>query len=215
MPKNKFIIKQDVDYACDYHYGSMALKSHLPEYKTCSLLNSLLDIKLHKIPDLSMWHPTETMVDFPFYIFEDSITKVSCYLLSNNGIEKTSDSQQDEYALFESQPKRFNLFGKKNSSIYTVKDLNIDYYLIMKHPRDDKRIHDFVEKLADFNSIQTVSVESSEYLKYHNELLCDIELSMSEYKSLTSSDIRRRKLILKKKDNSQETPIFKKKFYNI
>ncbi len=215
MPKTKFIIKHETDYTCDFHYGSMALKSHLPEYKTCSLLNNLLEIKLHKVPDLSLLHPSETLINFPFYYFEEPVTKHSCYLLSNNGIQKSNTENSSEYSLFQDIPKRYNIFGKKNTSIFTVRDLNIDYYLIMKHPRDDKRIYDLVDMLASQNSIQTVSVDSSEYLKFHNELLNDIELCLSEYKSITNSDIRRRKQMLKKSKHGDANQIFQKKIYNI
>lgn len=217
MPKTKFIIKHEADYACDFHYGSMALNSHLPEYKTCSILNQILNIKLHKIPDLKLWHPTETTIQFPFYLFEEAVSKYSCYLISNNGFEINNEENSSDFALFDNIPKTYKLFGKKNSSIFPVKDLNIDFYLIVKHPRDDKRIFNFVDALNSQSLIQAVGVDSSEYLKHHNDLLVDIELSLSEYKSLTNSEIRRRKQMLKKTQNKQtiETPQFQKKFYNI
>lgn len=215
MTKSKYIIKQDTDYSCDFHYGSMALKSHLPEYKTCSLLNQLLSIELHKVPDLSIWHPSKINIYFPFYLFEDPVCKISVYLLSNSGFKDVKLETNTEHTLFQDIPKKYNMFGKKHSSVFPVKDLNIDYYLILKHPRDDKRIYDFVNILGTRNFIQAVSVEASEYVKYHDELLSEIELSLSENNSMKNTDVRRRKQLLKKKEMNKSIDIFKKKFYNI
>ena len=215
MSKSKYIIKQETDYICDFHYGSMALKSHLPEYKTCSLLNNLLNIKLHKIPDLSVWHPSETLIYFPFYLYEDPISKVSVYLISNSGFEDVNSETNSENILFQNVPKKYNMFGKKHTSVFPVKDLNIDYYLILKHPRDDKIINDFVDVLGTRNFIQAVSVEASEYVKHHDQLLYEIELSLSEKNSMKNRDLRRRKEMLKKKETKKTSEIFTKKYYNI
>ncbi|MDD2344903.1 MAG: IPExxxVDY family protein [Bacteroidales bacterium] len=215
MSKSKYIIKQETDYICDFHYGSMALKSHLPEYKTCSLLNHLLNIELHKIPDLAVWHPSQIHIYFPFFLFEDPVSKISVYLISNSGFEDVKLETDHEHTLFQDIPKKYNMFGKKSTSVFPVKDLNIDYYLILKHPRDDKIINDFVDVLGTRNFIQAVSVEASEYVKHHDQLLYEIELSLSEKNSMKNRDLRRRKEMLKKKETKKNSEIFTKKYYNI
>lgn len=207
MPNNDFF-KISKGYESDFFFTSVALNSTLPEYKVCLALNSAFGIQLKKtIPDLQLLHPnTEALVDFSFYLYEDSISKLSIYLIVNSGIEDNSKPNSDSFSLFnENTPRIINLFGDKNNSIFPTKDIRTNYYFIIRHPHQVLEPEKWTKNLKSIPYIQPISTQSNEYLKHHDTLMHDIELHICKVESASKFDIKRKKELLKKKISELKT----------
>lgn len=201
MPRTEFI-KLNQDYQSDYNFTSVAISSSLLEYRVCIELRTQLNLKLHKIEDLQIENNSGNLVTFPFYISDENVSGISIYLIPNTGAELNSNNAKAELSLFEdSSPRIFNLFGAKLNSIFAIKDVRPDYYLIIKHPQKEIDKEKWKNSLKSIENIQPISVQSSEYVKHHNSLMTDIELHIGEYESILKRDIKRRRELLKKKMN--------------
>lgn len=199
MIRSEFF-KLNQDYQSDYNFTSVAIKSNLLGYQICIEINSKLQFNLHKIEDIKFTNNSENTVAFPFFISNENISGISIYLIPNAGKEINNENQESQLSLFEdTSPRVFSLFGAKTSSIFAIKDLRPDYYLIIKHPQKNIDLQKWNKSLKDIPNIQPISVQSSEYIKHHNMLLTEIELHLNRYESLMKVDSKRKKEMLKKK----------------
>ncbi len=204
MPRTEFF-KLNQDYQSDYNYTSVAISSNLLEYQICIELRIKLNLKLHKIDDLKVENNSENFVAFPFYISEENTSGISTYLISNIGKEINANNSSAELTLFEdSTPRVFNLFGAKLNSIFAIKDIRPDYYLVIKHTQKEIDMEKWKKTLKNIENIQPISVQSSEYVKHHNSLLLGVELHVGQYEAVLKRDFKRKRELLKKKMNDMK-----------
>lgn len=206
VEKIKFIEGQQ----SDDHFTSLAISSVLNEVTFCSSINQSTRLNLRKISDLQMWLPNDVIVGFSFYFSDDSISKTSTYIISNVGKELNCLTKNTGNTLFEdNSPRIFNLFGAQQNSVFNIKGIKPDYFLIIKHPFEEFDVEKWIRTLRDINQIQPISVQSKEYQKHYLSLMNDIEVHIGDFEVSQKRDNKRKKEMLKVKMNALKNSIGK------
>ncbi len=201
MLRTEFI-KFNHEYQSDYNFTAVAISSSLLGYQICIELNTKLNFNLHKIEDIKFENNSNNTVLFPFYVSDENVSGICIYLIPNSGKEINAEKNNSQPSLFEdNSPRNFSLFGAKSSSIFAIKDIRPDYYLIIKHAQKNIDIEKWKYTLKCIQKIQPISVQSSQYLKHHNTLLTIVELHLGDYEKFIKLDYKRKRELLKKKMN--------------
>ena len=157
-----------------------------------------------------MWLPDDIIVGFSFYFSEDSISKTNTYIISNFGKELNYLTKNATNTLFEdNSPRIFNLFGSLQNSVFSIKGIKPDYFLIIKHPFEEFDVEKWIRTLRNIHQIQPISVQSKEYQKHYLSLMNDIEIHIGDYEASLKRDNKRKKEMLKKKMSDLKNSIGK------
>jgi hypothetical protein len=137
------------EYDLTEEYQTIAISSHLKDYRLCWNLNHILKADLQKVADLEFSSKKSALEKYSFYYYYNPDQRCFYYLLSN----------------------------KKNHSMILEKMTGVDYILLIKGFLQNKELNRIIKDLKNTQNILTAYlIDMSHIQKEMNFFLTDLEL---------------------------------------
>ncbi len=186
-----------IEFPSDYKYVVFTIKSSIDDYRLTFYINNALKINLSMINFLKSEFKENEYYQFPFFFYEDKISKNTFYFIGNNGHNNNIENISTKEDLFAEETK-FNIkfLGKRSNSIYSFDSTTPDFLLIIGYPPSHEIAPNITTLIRNIPNINSVSSFDINKIKNSNQLLADIELNILLYSKMLNEKIKKKKNIL-------------------